>query len=115
MIITPTWIHSFICNTVKYTMGRAADDASPTDNSTYSCTGDDSGFSDSRAFLKESPPTSPQHTSAQTECAFGLDVSYTSLIAADVLGAEYYKTLGRESIQGILPIRHFLIGLIILF
>ena len=81
-------------------MGKTADDTPPTDDSAYSCTGD-SGFSDSRAFLKElSPPSSPQHTSTQIECALGSGVSYTPLITADVRGAEYYKTLNRESIQG---------------
>ena len=52
------------------------DDESPTD---------DSGFSDSRAFLKnDSPPTSPQQTPAQMEHILGSGASYTPLIAVDV-------------------------------
>ena len=105
-------------NTVRYTAGKTTDDVSPTDESDYSCstysyTGD-SGFSDSREFLqKQSPPSSPQHTSAQIERILDSDASYTSLITADVRNAEYYKTLNRECIPGMHRIRHFLIGLVI--
>ena len=81
-------------------------DASPADDfssSTYSYTGD-SGFSDSRAFLqKESPPSSPQHTSA--ECVLDSGASYASLISSDVRNNEYYKSLNRECIPGMHYIR----------
>ena len=106
MTTTPTRIHNafliILHNTVRYTTGKAADDVPPTDDyscSTYSYTGD-SGFSDSRVFLKESPPSSPQHISAQIEHVLGSDASYAPLIKADVRST-YYKSLNRENIPGI--------------
>ena len=84
------------------------DDESPTD---------DSGFSDSRAFLKnDSPPTSPQQTPTQMEHIIGSGASYTPLIVADVHTAEYYKSVNRESIPGIpKPSVHVLCGCICVF
>ena len=118
--VRQTDTYSFLIhNTARYTMEKFtahADDESPTDDdysSTYSYTGD-SGFSDSRAFLKnDSPPTSPQHTPAQMEHIIGSGASYTPLIAADVCTAEYYKSVNRETIAGTFLIWHFLIATII--
>ena len=84
------------------TTESATDDVSPTDDyscGTYSYTGD-SGFSDSRAFLKESPPSSPQHSPSQRKHGSDLSAPYTPLITADVRIAGYYKTLNRESVEG---------------
>ena len=99
--------------TVRYTTKRATDDVSSTDDYSYSTcsyTGD-SGFSDSRAYLKESPPSSPQHTYYQGEQGSDIDsnMPYTSLITADVHTARYYKSLNSESR---IPGRYFLIGVI---
>lgn len=80
----------------------STDDISPTDDScsTCSCTGD-SGFSDSREFLKEPPPSSPQHTPpAQREHGSNLRAPYTPLIAADVRIPGYYTTLNRDGVEG---------------
>ena len=87
-------------NTVVHTCTAANDDdASTVDD--YSHTGD-SGFSDSRMFLKEPPPTSHQQVPAQTdhEHMLDLDTSYTSLLTTDMHTAEYYKSLNRERIPG---------------
>ena len=70
-----------------------SDVSSAEDCSTCSYTGD-SGFSDSRAFMKESPvcPPSPSEP-AQHQ---GVDKSYASLNTADVRTG-YYKSLNPET------------------
>ena len=106
IIITTTmhpYTNSFLMhNTVRYTAKGATDVVSSTDDYSYSTcsyTGD-SGFSDSRAYLKESPPSSPQRTYYQGEQG--------SDITADV-STGYYKSLNPESR---IPGRCFLIGVI---
>ena len=90
---TPT--HTDSNYTATYTTERTADDLSSTDEycSTYSSTGD-SGFSDSRAFLRELPP---QQRSAQIEHVLDSGASYTPLITAGMHGAKYYKSLNQEN------------------
>ena len=79
---------------------RATNDVSSTDDyscSTCSYTGD-SGFSDSREFLKQLPSA---HYQREQGSDIGSSALYTSLITADVhTESVYYKSLNRESIPG---------------
>ena len=75
-----------------------------TDDNTDTSTGD-SGFSDSKEFLKESTPLSSPGDSAATARAdqvSATDSTYAPLIKSEVKGAEYYKTLQskRDAVPG---------------
>ena len=88
-------------NTVRYTAERATDDVSSPDDyscSTCSYTGD-SGFSDSRAYLKELAPSSCQQAHSQSERSSDIDSSapYALLTTTNVHTAGYYKSLNPDS------------------
>ena len=81
---------------------KGDDDASLTDDysNTYSYTGD-SGFSDSRAFMKDPPPNlCKQAPATQSEDTPDSDSAYAQLNMAGVHTADYYKSLKRDNIQG---------------
>ena len=97
------------CDYHSYTAERATDDVSSTQSDEYSCsicsyTGD-SGFSDSRAFLKELPFRSRQleHYQREEVQGSGIDSSarYTSLIPTDVRTGHYTSLNPESRIPGI--------------
>lgn len=103
-------IQFYLCNCVynghalkicKCTIAdKSDDDPSVTDDysSTFSCTGSgDSGFSDSRAFLKVSP-LSLSHQ--EPKCASDSASAYVPLNKPEV-HSNYYKLLNRDNIPGI--------------
>ena len=91
---------------------HATANLSPTDDSscnTQSCTGGDSGFSDSQAFLKESPYSSPHQNS---QCHERPEHSRTSLITSAAANEHtgYYNPPNPESrIEGRI---YYIVGVI---